>query len=68
MKINDRSYCLVIIDSYNYPLMVAESREDDYLILVNLETSMVTKTEFKSVTDLVRSIPGCVVTRRNFIY
>jgi len=59
---------LVVIDSYHYPLMVAKSREDEYLILVNLETSMVTKTEFKSVTDLVRSIPGGVVTRRSFIY
>ena len=68
MKINDRGYCLVVIDSYHYPLMVAKSREDEYLILVNLETSMVTKTEFKSVTDLVRSIPGGVVTRRSFIY
>ena len=68
MKINDRGYCLVLIDSYHYPLMVAESREDDYLILVNLETSIVIKTEFKSVTDLVSSIPGCIVTRRSFIY
>lgn len=68
VKINDRGYCLVIIDSYHYPLMVAESREDDYLILVNLETSIVTKTEFRSITDLVRSIPGCLVTRRRFSY
>lgn len=68
LKINDRGSCLVIIDSYHYPLMVAESREDDYLRLVNLETSMVTKTEFKSITNLVASIHGCVVIRKSFIY
>ena len=45
---------------YHYPLLVATSREDDYLLLVNLETSEVTKTEFKNVFSLIGSIPDCV--------
>lgn len=41
MKINDRGECLVLIDPYHYPLLVATSKEDDCLLLVNLETSEV---------------------------
>ena len=67
MKINNKGECLVLIDSYTYPLLVATSKEDDCLLLVNLETSEVTKTEFKNVTELILSIPDCVVTRRYFI-
>lgn len=67
MKINDRGKCLLLIDSYHYPLLIATSREDDYLLLVNLETSEVTKTEFKSVLSLIGSIPDCIVERRSFI-
>ena len=67
MKINDRGKCLLLIDSYHYPLLVATSREDDYLLLVNLETSEVTKTEFKNVFSLIGSIPDCVVMRQSFI-
>lgn len=67
MKINDKGECLVLIDSYHCPLLVATSKEDDCLLLVNLETSEVTKTEFKNVFSLIGSIPDCVVTRRYFI-
>lgn len=66
-KINDGGKCLVLIDSYHYPLLVATNREDDYLLLVNLETSEVAKTEFKSVLSLIGSIPDCVVMRQSFI-
>ena len=67
MKINDSGKCLVLIDSYHYPLLVATSREDDYLLLVNSETSEVAKTEFKSVLSLIGSTPGCIVERQSFI-